>query len=414
MPDRIFSATLRKIRSDEGQIFVLAAFSLTVLLGFIAFATDLGIMLHERRVLQTAADSAAIAGAAQLANTASRPGGGATPCNISNDNCWYYAAIADAEQNGIPTSGVTPSNPPASGPNSGSSSYVQVVVTHSQPTFFMKLFNISSMNVSARAVATNTPQATCLYTLKTSGVDISSGGGTSLSLPSCSIMDASTSSPSITTNGGGSVSAPAIYLPAGGGVSGTVTAPTHVSTPITDPLAGTFTAPRGYTCGTMPGSSTIGPSTSTGVVCYTGMTFSSSGNITLNPGIYVVNGNFKTTGSVNITGTGVTLYLLNGSFSLGGSGTVTLSPPGVGSAYNNVVIYQPPSNTNTISFGGTGNANVSGIIYATKASVSLGGSGGGNLQVDFIIDSLSLSGNSTINPYVPIYGGPLTDARLVE
>src|SRR5665213_2486483 len=139
-------AALQRSRSEKGQILIMAALSMTVLLGVVALATDVGIMLHEKRVLQTAADSAAVAGAQQLGNAASNPGGGSTPCHTSNNNCWYQAAIADAVQNGVPSADVTPHNPPSIGPHKSSSSYVEVIIANAQPTFFMRLFHISSMN----------------------------------------------------------------------------------------------------------------------------------------------------------------------------------------------------------------------------------------------------------------------------
>lgn len=56
---------MNRLKEESGQVLVMTALSITVLLGFMAFATDVGLLLRERRMLQTAADSAAIAGAAE-------------------------------------------------------------------------------------------------------------------------------------------------------------------------------------------------------------------------------------------------------------------------------------------------------------------------------------------------------------
>lgn len=54
---------LRKYREDNsGQALVVIAIAMVVLLGFAAFAVDLGYAAHQKSILQNAADSAALAG----------------------------------------------------------------------------------------------------------------------------------------------------------------------------------------------------------------------------------------------------------------------------------------------------------------------------------------------------------------
>src|SRR4051794_5555074 len=53
-------------RQESGQVFVIVILFLVVLLGAAALAIDLGDFRAHRRQLQTAADSAALAGAMQL------------------------------------------------------------------------------------------------------------------------------------------------------------------------------------------------------------------------------------------------------------------------------------------------------------------------------------------------------------
>ena len=49
-------------RRESGRVFVLAAFGLVVILAFTALASDLGYSQSQRRKMQTAADSADMAG----------------------------------------------------------------------------------------------------------------------------------------------------------------------------------------------------------------------------------------------------------------------------------------------------------------------------------------------------------------
>src|SRR5688572_19750017 len=56
-------------RGEDGQIVILAAFTMVVVFGFAALAVDIGSLTHERRDLQNAADAMALAGGSQLTTT---------------------------------------------------------------------------------------------------------------------------------------------------------------------------------------------------------------------------------------------------------------------------------------------------------------------------------------------------------
>ncbi|KKM62330.1 hypothetical protein LCGC14_1522760 [marine sediment metagenome] len=55
-----------KRRDESGQTLILFVLALGVLLGSVAMSVDVGLILHERRSLQNAADAAALAGAIEL------------------------------------------------------------------------------------------------------------------------------------------------------------------------------------------------------------------------------------------------------------------------------------------------------------------------------------------------------------
>jgi len=62
----------RKVAANDecGQIIILAAFTMVVVLGFAALAIDIGSLTHERRDLQNSADAMALAGGSQLTTSA--------------------------------------------------------------------------------------------------------------------------------------------------------------------------------------------------------------------------------------------------------------------------------------------------------------------------------------------------------
>src|ERR1700693_6220181 len=57
--------------SARGQVLMLAAMAMVVIIGFVALATDVGLLWSKRRQMQTAADAAAVAGVMAMRNSAS-------------------------------------------------------------------------------------------------------------------------------------------------------------------------------------------------------------------------------------------------------------------------------------------------------------------------------------------------------
>ena len=159
---------MRKLMNESGQILVMTALCMTVLLGFVALATDVGLMLRQRRMAQTAADSAALAAATELLYESN-------PSNVTA-GIWD-AASHDAILNGFtpgasngvanPSTGVTLQvnlTPSITVPGFNFPSYAQATVSLNTQTVFMNLFGIHSMNVGATAVASNSiTSGGCIY-----------------------------------------------------------------------------------------------------------------------------------------------------------------------------------------------------------------------------------------------------------
>jgi Flp pilus assembly protein TadG len=394
---------MKTLRDESGQVLVLTILWATCFMGFVALAIDVGILLHAKRVLQTAADSGAIAGAAEL-----------------NFGDMTAAAQADAAQNGV-TDGVNGASVSVSQPKAG---YVQVVASQSQPTFFLRLFSRNTMTVSATAVATTVPGPGCVYTLNPTGTDVSLTGSGNLTISNCGIIDDSSSSNALDLTGSGDISAKTIGIVGGYNQtgSGTITPnpPTTGITAVPDPLSLTAPSLTGVTCLPNPNFSgstaqTLGPATSGGTVCYNGLSIAGSGAITFNPGLYIINGNFTVSGSGNLTGTGgVTFYLPSGNLSVSGSGSLNLTAPTSG-AYSGILFYQDSSDSNSASFTGSGGSVLNGIFYLPKAQLNLTGSGGATFNTDLVVGALNITGSLPLNEYVPVSGSsPLSSPRLVQ
>jgi hypothetical protein len=116
------------------------AILIAAVIAFVGLAVDGGRAYYSQRTAQNAADNAALAGAWALCS------GG----NVNN------MAFASALVNGFDNDGITNSvrvyRPPSSGPNSGNDEYIEVVITSSIESSFIKLVYSGEIESTVRAV----------------------------------------------------------------------------------------------------------------------------------------------------------------------------------------------------------------------------------------------------------------------
>jgi hypothetical protein len=390
---------MRKTR-QSGQALLAATLGLVALLGATGLAIDMGYLRYQKRLQQSAADSAALAGAAQINF------GGVTA-----------AAHEDSSLNGF-TNGandatVTVHHPPTSGPNAGNGTYVEVLVSVLQPTFFMKIFGVSSATVTARAVARLSSARNVIYALGTGAPGMSNTGNLNATGGIIGNQNLSNT---------GTITAASIGFV--GSSSGGTTPPAVTGiVPAADPLS-SLRPPGLGAClpPAMGHASGVGTATfSPGRYCG-GMSVINSVNVTLNPGTYVVTGtgiSFNGTGTVS--GTGVILYLsaTGGAVAIntapGSSQTVNLTAPTAG-ARAGILFYQNPGNASTATINGTAGSKFQGAFYFPNASLNLSNTGSSAAYTIAVAKSLALSG-TTLFPgdYASLAGGsPIKNSVLVE
>ena len=426
-----------KIRKDEtGQVLVLTALSMTLMLGFVGLAVDVGMLFHAKRNMQIAADAAALAGALDYKYNAS-------------PSLAVAAAQNAALANGITNLGdLTVHVPPADGPNAGSTGFVEAIVSVPNPTVFMSLFGFNSVNVGARAVAGNGgPGDACVYVLDPkASAAMELQGSFAVNAPQCGVVVNSSDPDALQFTGaaGTLVSKWVSVVGGDGGQSGDSTpAPVTGGAPISDPLGGLMGPTNNNGGCTASGDGFPGESgttdttttTLTGTVtgpgagnasCYTQAINLNSA--TLGPGIYVFENGVTLSG--NITAIGVTLDVQNGgmtiptggvNFGTAGDKTTGLVAPTSGQT-NGIALMEPPGNNSMIQIQkGNATGNITGIIYAPSAELYLqdsGGdkSGGISFYADIIVGTLfDKTATMQINSYSS--GGsnsPLTKVTLVE
>ena len=408
---RLREVAMRK--NEKGQTLVLAALALTVLLGFAGLAVDMGVLRYERRLQQTAADAAAVAGASNIgyggvatgAHNVAASGGYVDSSGNNIGQCSDTAAIGSVcvQVNNPPAAATVNGVSIPAGPHSGDASYVEVIVATVQRTYFMPLLGVTRRTVTARAVGTNVssgagPNSGCLYALGPPGSSIEGvniNGNATINAPTCGIADNgnyNTKGNALTVNastfgvsGSANVSGP------GGTVTCTsrqTPCPIYNMPAAADPLAylkpPAVGTPVAWSVNAPPGT-------------YKGISITGNGTVNFPAGIYVLTGDFTCHGTPTITGTGVMFYFTNGAtFSCSGNDTVQFSAPTSG-PYAGIVFYQDPNDTNGPSVGGNTGTFYNGILYFPKSQITFFGNNTSIATGIVVADAIALSGHPTVN-----------------
>lgn len=445
----------------RGQVFPLVAIAALVLVGVVGFAVDAGYHQYRQRVQQTATDSAAIAGAAEYA--------------VGD---WSAAAKQDAKTNGFQdtTSGTCPANPsvgtvcvyvatPPDAPDaySGTTGAVEVQITSYNPTFFESVFQIYNVPITTKAVAVQKTETSdnCVLVLngnanfnqQTNGTP-APGASPGVDAPNCGLAFNQAVNFHQAVVDAASISCANVSIC--GNAYSYVQATPAPSAPVTDPCAWIS-----Y-CAVLAGSTPpciqpAAPSTdpTTGITtvyagCYpSGLKLTGYTNVQFQCGFYNIQGNLNASATgtnaipINITQScpldgsqgGVTFYLTgNGQINFRND-VINLASPTTGdysansAGEQNVLIYQSPSDTNTVNMQSASyNCGLSscdsyfnGMIYAPDATLnynqfnSTSGNGTGTGNVLLIAGTLNANGglsgflsapgdNGTYTITVPVLG----------
>ena len=405
------------LRDRRANVAIITAVAFPLLLGFVGLASEAGLWMLQRRIMQGVADAAAYSGAVAIAN----------------GNSAGYAAEAQgvAAANGY-SSGVTVNSPPSVGPYTaaqyGPTGYepvVEVIISKAAPTLIAAFFGATNVNIGARAVAavnatttSRVPQhSDCVLALDpTASGAVDAHGNPVSALNNCGLAVNSTSSTSVTTEGGGtidvtdaSVTLTCNPCTPGSGLSTTSGTIFTNQKPVADPFA-SLTVPS--TAGCSPGGSISSAGTySPG--CYSDITMHPNGDVVrLLKGTYVINGtvdlthdtledcSYKPTTPPACPGGdsgGVTIIVTGGgSFTENGGFTLAIAAPMTG-AYAGVAIFQDPADTNAATInGGSSTGVVDGAIYFPKAAVSyIGNEGSNNTGCTVLVaDTISFGGTA--------------------
>jgi Flp pilus assembly protein TadG len=392
--------TLReKIRGEHGYAMVMMALGFSMLLAFMGLAIDTGLVFQTKRKMQTAADSAAIAGTLDYLYNGSA---------ASAKTAAQSASSANGYTDGTNGTVVTVNTPPTAGPNAGNVKMTEVIVTQNVPTLFMRTVGINTINIGARGVA-GTPIAgnVCIWVMAPSGASMSLQGSYDIEAPGCGIYVNSPSSSAFSNTGNAGTVNAAFLDVVGSSIPSHETTPTPV-TPNAAPRSnpwGSFNGDAPTNCdtttttisGSIPGPGLgnvacyANPITLSNATVGTGtMSTDSSGNPTMI--VSTDAGTLLFENGVTLSGTsyvyGGTLDIYQGTFSQPSGAILNITAPLTG-PYAGIALMMPTTNTtSTCNDPATtvpclqaqfGNSNqvLSGYIYAPGAEVYMQDNGGG-------------------------------------
>ncbi|MER9840565.1 pilus assembly protein TadG-related protein [Mesorhizobium australicum] len=371
-------------RSRAANVATIFALTLPIVVGAAGFGVETSYWYYNSLRLQATADAAAYAGALEQIS------GSDTPTIVA-------AATQSAATNGLGVGTIVVNTPPASGPNTAKKA-VEVIVGQKLNRMFTLIFTQTQVPEQARAVAliTNASKACMLALDPTASQAALFSGNTSVKVTGCSVMANSIASDAIKLQGSAGLQADCLITAGGISLSNPVTtvcaAPITQALPAADPFAG-LPAPAASNPCQNANKSALGP----GTYC-NGLSL--SGSVTLQPGVYVIQGgDFKVNANANIAGDGVLIYLAAGSrVSMNGNATVNLSAATSG-IYSGVLMYGDRTATGGQStFNGTATSLLTGALYFPKQQVNyLGNFSGQNGCTQVVADMIQWSGNSTIN-----------------
>ena len=367
------------LRSERGSVAIQLALMMIVILGMVGLGVEITFVMYKQRQMQSVADSAALGGVTALMR--------GFPADFRVES--RAVATAAGFTNGVGSVTVSVNRPPTLGSHAGDASAIEVIV--SQPLFLglVSLFREGLFQVGARAVATlgGSGSGCVLQTLSTNTTGVSISNGAVVNLEQCGINVNATNSSALSVTGGAVLNAKFVSVSGGTSVNNgaKINATDGIKTnqPVApDPYA-SVPQPSYSGCdynNTSLGHSNKGLQTiSPGVYCK-GLAFTNDAIIAMNPGVYIIDrGSFAVGGAVQLTGTGVTIFLTTSTgkakdyadVSIGNGAQVNLTAPTSGATAGLAFFGDrngPLNNTST--FGGGAALKITGAIYFPSQSVT--------------------------------------------
>jgi hypothetical protein len=383
--------------SERGSVAVTVALAITVLLGFAALVVDIGLNWAARTSAQTAADSAALAGASTLladggAAALLTVNGALTDNGIALPGAVNWATDGN-EGNGEVVCWTLPAGAPGPGANCPDGSNAMQVTTPAIEVqyAFAPLLGEATRSIKARAAAAAGPAApnncvlcvldeddeAALASTALGGIDVDGGG----------IVVNSNNAGAVLLSGAGNVIADQIRVVGGislEGIGDLLPPAEQGGPPVPDPLADLL-APAELSDPPDPDLTPVRDITADTTLTpgvYEHITVHGGATLTLQEGVYVVTGfspenpGFRVLDGGRVQGDGATIYLACADYpvSCDGAGSMfrldsgsvfDVSPPADDEVYAGLSVFADRGNTQTQQL--RDDVTLAGAVYAASA-----------------------------------------------
>lgn len=364
-------------RCEEGQQIILVSLMLPVLLLFVGLVIDVGNLYFHRRMAQNAADAAAMAGSARLPNKTDA----------------RKTALAYASTNGYDDGA-------GNTVTVNVSTCVHVVIDEGVRPLLVSLVWSGDFRVSAESEA-------CMMTAQIGAsviiLDDSRRdgalriGGNSALVVERGNVHVNSSSPQAVIVGGSKstieTETPATLVGSTDDLKAFTMRPITGAAVMLDPLRDLPTPTRPSPCSSKQVSETS--DLVKDVFCYTGgISMNSSDKLELPAGIYWIEKGLSVNGSkTQLSGSGVMFYIAGGDVSIKKCSTCRLTPPGSG-VYKDILFFGSHADPPSIDFSAGADLSIDGIIYNKHGALTI--SGGANINANFAVGTLDMTGNADL------------------
>ena len=374
------------MRDRSGGTIIWFALTMPIILGMTGLGVDATLWYMDKRILQTASDSGAIAGAHVL-----EQGGTETEARQTvekevgrND---FAAKAGDV---------ITVNIPPLSGPNAGTAGFIEVIITKQRPLYFARFFRDQSTFIQSRAVSgARSIGQHCVLALDEDMDAALEFTGTANADIDCGVASNSRSNSAIDIQGKAVLTASPTQAHGDISISGSANLVTDLpmqpySARVANPYED-LEVPDLSPCDETSQVQLTGGSTTLNPGRYCGGIRLNGADVTFNPGVYIIDaGDFIVNSTSAMQGDGVTFILTAddpndiGNLKINGNAEADLiAPSDEGNPYVGVLFYQ---DSRAPSFqgaqlikndilGGTA-TNLQGAIYFPSQEVRF--SGGSN------------------------------------
>lgn len=387
-------------RDRRGNALIIAAGALPLVIGSAGLASDTIQWTLWKRQLQRAADSAALAGVyARVQDNSGQTPSQAVSNDLSKNNQTGIALLSGYPQVSYPSD------------TSTYSKAVRVQLALKKKLGFSSVFMASEPTIIAEATAATIKTGVyCVVSLEDMSVTgITATGNSTINLGCGMITNSTSLSAAIAT---GSSSVYATPIAAVGDIQASSNWNSAELLPFTlkeqDPFADI--TPNTSSC-TSPSNLRVNANETATVNpgCYADITL--NGIVTMNPGIYILDGGSLSIGSqARVTCNGCTFVLTNssggsnptiGTADINGGAQVNLRPPNSGT-YKNLIMYQDrraSSASNQVNrINGNSASLFEGAMYFPRQELDINGTANLNFNcAQFVSRKVTFSGNGSIN-----------------